>query len=74
MKKEIQMVELIDKLKKRNNSSYKFFEGLLIQFNQEEGVTEAKQLLQSCFAITQYGNFTKEEEDLLSEVIAANKD
>lgn len=74
MKKISEMMELIEKLKKRNNRSYKFFEDLLVQFNQEDGLPEAKQKLQSCFAITQYGNFTKEEEDLLSEVIEANKD
>lgn len=66
------MVELINKLKKRNNESYKFFEELLVQFSQVDDAAEARQRLLSCFAITQYANFTKEEEDLLSEVIEAN--
>lgn len=66
------MLELIRLLKKRNRESYKFFEGLLTQFTQAEQVEEARQKLRSCYAITQYGGFTAEEEKLLSEIIEAN--
>lgn len=72
MKNEEQMQELIRLLKSRNNESYKFFEGLLAQFTQGEQEEEARQKLVSCYAITQYGDFTVEEENLLSGVIEAN--
>ena len=66
------MLELIRLLKNRKSESYKFFEGLLTQFTQADQVEEARQKLRSCYAITQYGNFTAEEEDLLSGIIEAN--
>lgn len=72
MRSEEQMIELIRLLKSRNNESYRFFEGLLTQFTQGEQVDEARQKLRSCYAITQYADFTVEEENLLSEIIEAN--
>ena len=74
MKNEEQMLELIRMLKKRNSESYKFFEGLLTQFTQAEQVDQARQKLRSCYAITQYADFTAEEENLLSEIIEANSE
>ena len=72
MKNEEQMIELIRLLRKRNSESYKFFEGLLEQFKEGKDLNEAKQKLLSCYAITQYADFTTEEENLLSEIIEAN--
>ena len=66
------MLQLIRLLKSRNNESYKFFEGLLTQFTQGAQADEARQKLRSCYAITQYADFTAEEEKLLSRVIEAN--
>ena len=66
------MLELIRLLKNRDSESYKFFEGLLTQFTEGKELDEAKQKLLSCYAITQYADFTAEEEELLSRVIEAN--
>ena len=71
MKNEEQMLELIRMLKSRNSESYKFFEGVLAQFTRGEQ-EEARQKLRSCYAITQYSEFTAEEETLLSRVIEEN--
>ena len=72
MKNANKMHQLIALLKARNNNSYKFFEKLLSEF--EEDSRSANEQLQSCFAITQYADFTTEEENLLSEVIEANSE
>ena len=72
MKSENKMIELIEKLRGRNNQSYKFFEGLLIELNNEDQSEEVKEKLASCFGITQYANFTPEEEKLLAEIIDDN--
>jgi hypothetical protein len=72
MRNQEQMIELIRLLRKRNSESYKFFEDLLTQFTDGKELSEAKQKLLSCYAITQYADFTAEEENLLSEIIEAN--
>jgi hypothetical protein len=74
MKNEKKLIELITKLKDRNNEAYKFFEGLLIELKDKEQRKIAIKKLSSCFAITQYADFTFEEEKLLSEIIDENKD
>lgn len=69
MKSEKKIRLLIEKLKKRNNKSYEFFEGLLSLLKDKGTAGDAEQQLSTCFAITQYGNFTDDEERLLSEII-----
>jgi hypothetical protein len=73
MKKEEEMLQLINKLKERHNQSYKFFEGLLNELHDESKSTEAMPKLLSCYPITQYAGFTYEEENLLSQIIEANQ-
>ena len=72
MKKEEEMLRLIKKLKDRNNHSYKFFEGLLNELHDESKSIEAMPKLLSSYPITQYAEFTYEEENLLSQIIEAN--
>jgi len=72
MKNEEKMAELIQKLKERNNRAYMFFEELLLELKDQSHSKEAMEKLTSCFAITQYANFTSEEEKLLSEIIEEN--
>lgn len=72
MKKERQLVELIALLKGRDNGAYRFFEQLLGELRDETTSPAAMERLLTCFAITQYGDFTPLEEGLLSEVIKAN--
>ena len=73
MENEKKLIELITKLKVRNNEAYKFFEELLIELKDEERKRDAIKKLSSCFAITQYADFNGEEEKLLSEIIDENK-
>lgn len=69
MKNEQKICELIKKLKERNNKAYIFFEILLEELKDENRSPQAIKKLNSSFAITQYGDFTNEEERLLSEII-----
>lgn len=69
MKNEEKLTELINRLKSRDNKSYEFFQDLLLELRDERTEFAAKQKLSACFHITQYANFTFEEENLLSEII-----
>lgn len=72
MKNEYKMVQLIEKLKKRNNNAHIFFQNLLSELRDPHQSREALKKLLASFAITQYGNFTFEEEELLGEIIDEN--
>ena len=72
MRSEQKMIELIKKLKARNNESYKFFEDLLIELRNNDVSSEGRQRLLTCYSITQYASLTHEEETLLTNVIAYN--
>lgn len=74
MKTDENISELISSLKARNNSAYKFFESLCRESGNQELTSDAKQRLSSCYAITQYANFTDEEEKLLSDIIESLKE
>lgn len=74
MKNEVQMITLITKLKNRNNKAYLFFEQLLSDAKNPDNSKEALERLSTSFAITQYANFTDEEEKLLNEIIMSNMD
>ena len=63
------LIELIRKLKARNNKAHEFFENLLIESGEAELSDAAKERLSSCYAITQYANFNDEEEKILSDII-----
>jgi len=66
-KEKLQM--LIDKLKIRDNKAYEFFERIALDLTSERSKNEGLIKLKGCFAITQYADFTFEEEELLSEII-----
>ncbi len=66
------MIELTTRLKDRGNRAYKFFEQVLTELREEHTYAAAMEKLLTCFAITQYADFTPDEERLLSEVINAN--
>jgi uncharacterized FlgJ-related protein len=70
MKTDEKFRKLIDKLKSRDNKACMFFEQLMIELNEHSQRQEAVKKLCSCFSITQYADFTPEEEKLLSEIIA----
>jgi hypothetical protein len=69
MENEEKFGKLINKLKSRNNNAYTFFEQLWIELNDPLTSEEAVKKLSSCFSITQYADFTPDEEKLLSEII-----
>jgi hypothetical protein len=70
MKTEEKFRKLIDKLQSRGNKTSVFFEQLLIELNEQSERQGAVKKLSSCFSITQYADFTPDEEKLLSEIIA----
>jgi hypothetical protein len=72
MKNEYKMIQLIEKLKARNNGAHVFFENLLIELKRQDQHHEAIRKLSSSYAIVQYANFTAEEEQLLSDIIEEN--
>lgn len=69
MKNKEKLLKLIEKLKKRNNMSYEFFEDLATLMDDNRTARDAEHRLSTCFSITQYANFTSDEEQLLSEII-----
>jgi hypothetical protein len=69
MRDNAKLSELIRKLKDRDNHAYKFFEELLNELGDHSKQKDALKRLSSSFAITQYADFTSEEEKLLAEVI-----
>lgn len=62
---------LIKKLKIRNNKSSVFFEKVLKDLKDEALRSAAIERLSSCYSITQYSNFNKEEETLLKDIIVS---
>lgn len=69
MKNKEKILKLIEKLKKRNNKSYEFFEDLAVRMDDDSTAADAERRLSTCYSITQYANFTNDEEELLSEII-----
>jgi hypothetical protein len=65
----IKLQQLIDKLKRRNNKAYVFFENIVQDLKEESTKQEGLNKLSRCFSIIQYANFNFEEEHLLSEIL-----
>lgn len=76
MKEQIirEVESLRDLLKKRNNSTYTFFEGILVSLESENSFGEAIDNLRSCYSITQYSDFNKSEEDILEKIVLLAND
>jgi hypothetical protein len=65
----LKLQQLISSLKNGNNKSYQFFEDIVRDLQDDKTKQEGLNKLASCFSITQYANFSFEEEQLLSEII-----
>lgn len=65
---EEKLDDLITKLKESNKPSYQYFEDVLFDLNGQDQEGALKRL-KSCFSITERANFTREETELLSEII-----
>jgi len=61
--------QLIDKLKRRNNKAYQFFENIDRELRDDTTKQDGLNKLASCFSVTQYAEFNFEEEQLLSEIL-----
>ena len=66
-----ELKKLIMLLKKRKNSSFSFFEDALDELSSNKN--EVLKKLKSSYSITQYANFTSEEEDILEKIITKAK-
>ena len=61
--------KLISLLKERDSDTCMFFEQILKDLNNPKLHDDAIQRIANCFSITQYANFTNEEETLLENII-----
>lgn len=66
---ETKLEELILKLKGTGKPSYQYFEDVILDMKDSDKEGALKRL-KSSFSITERANFTKEETDLLSEIIS----
>jgi len=65
----VKLQQLINKLKNRNNNAFQFFENIAHDLKDDTMRQEGLNKLASCFSITQYADFSFEEEQLLSEIL-----
>lgn len=63
------IIEIMFILRKRNNNAYLFFENILVDLMKPEHRDDAIKRLANCYSISQYSNFTQEEEIILGEII-----
>ncbi len=61
-----QLIKLLDE---RKNASAIFFKNAKVNLENQENKIEVLNSLIKCYAITQYADFSKKEEDTLNEVI-----
>lgn len=65
---EEELRKLIMILQERKNKAVSFFESILQELNTNSQ-NDALNKLKTSFSITQYANFTKEEEDILEKIV-----
>lgn len=65
----VKLDELSKMLQMRNNDSYCYFQDIRNSIINKNNIRDSLMNLAKCYAITEYANFNKMEEALLSEII-----